>query len=255
MHAAVAERLLQVNREFYQAFARPFAETRRRLQPGAAELVRGLPPDACVLDLGCGSGEVPRALARRLHRGAYLGIDDCDSLLDEARACGLRQATFLLADLAAPGWPEQTHPPYDYALALAVLHHLPGESRRGRVRRVGAVFADSRRACSRSPSGSSRPVSGCGDGSSRGRRSASTAAQVDPGDFLLDWRHGGRGLRYVHAFDDAELAALAGQAGFRPVRTFLSDGQGGRLGRYEVWTPASSDVAPRPAQGPAAAQL
>jgi len=254
MHAAVAERLLQVNREFYQAFARPFAETRRRLQPGAAELVRNLPPDACVLDLGCGSGEVPRALARRLHRGAYLGIDDCDTLLDEARGCGLRQATFLLADLAAPGWPEHTHPPYDCALALAVLHHLPGESRRsefvGSVRSLltaQGLFAFSVWQFQTSERLRRRIVPW--------EAISLTAAQVDPGDFLLDWRHGGRGLRYVHAFDDTELAALAGQAGFRPVRTFLSDGQGGRLGRYEVWTPAPSDVARRPAQGSAAAQL
>jgi SAM-dependent methyltransferase len=254
MHAAVAERLLQVNREFYQAFARPFAETRRRLQPGAAELVRGLPLDACVLDLGCGSGEVPRALARRLHRGAFLGIDDCDGLLDEARGCGLRQATFLLADLAAPGWPEQTHPPYDYALALAVLHHLPGESRR-------AEFVSSVRSLLTAQGLFAFSVWQFQTSERLRRRIVPweaiglAAAQVDPGDYLLDWRHGGRGLRYVHAFDDAELAALAGQAGFRPVRTFLSDGQGGRLGRYEVWTPASSDVALRPALGSSAAQL
>jgi SAM-dependent methyltransferase len=238
MHAAVAERLLQVNREFYQAFARPFAQTRRRLQPGAAELVRGLPADACVLDLGCGSGEVPRALARRMHRGAYLGIDDCEGLLDEARGCGLPQAAFLLADLAAPGWPEQTHPPYDCALALAILHHLPGESRRrefvGAVRtllKAQGLFAFSVWQFQTSERLRRRIVPWEAIGLA--------PAQVDPGDFLLDWRHGGRGLRYVHAFDDAELAALAVQAGFQPVRTFLADGQGGRLGRYEMWTPAS----------------
>ncbi len=62
--------------------------------------------------------------------------------------------------------------------------------------------------------------------------------QVDPGDHLLDWRHGGRGLRYVHAFESSELEELAGRAGFRRVRTYHADGQGGRLGRYEVWSVA-----------------
>jgi len=243
MQAAVADRLLQINREFYQAFARPFAETRRRLQPGAAELVRSVPPDASVLDLGCGSGEVPRALARRRHRGAYLGIDQCQDLLDQARRCELSQAAFVHADLAADGWPDHTRPPYEHALALAVLHHLPGESRRRdfaiRVRDLlgpQGVFAFSVWQFQTSERLRRRIVPWDTIGID--------PSQVDPGDFLLDWRHGGRGLRYVHAFDDAELAALAAAAGFRPVRTFLADGQGGRLGHYEVWTP----TVPRPSR-------
>ena len=58
---------------------------------------------------------------------------------------------------------------------------------------------------------------------------------LDPGDYLLDWRHGGLGLRYVHHFDDAELSRLATAAGFRVCETFHSDGQGGRLGIYQIW--------------------
>lgn len=237
MHAAVAERLLQVNREFYQSFARPFAETRRRLQPGAAEALRGLPPEAAVLDLGCGSGEVARALARRRHRGTYLGLDQCEDLLDEARRSGLPQATFLHADLAFPGWSGLTEPPYAYALAFAVLHHFPGESRRGEFATSVRDLLD--------PQGLFVVSVWQFQTSERLRRRivpwetiGLNAEQVDPGDFLLDWRHGGRGLRYVHAFEETELEALARHAGFRLVRAYHADGQGGRLGRYEVWAPA-----------------
>ncbi|MCX6070284.1 MAG: class I SAM-dependent methyltransferase [Chloroflexi bacterium] len=237
MHAEIAERLLRVNREFYQSFARPFAETRRRLQPGAAEAIRELPPQAAVLDLGCGSGEVARALARRKHRGAYLGIDQCDALLDEARSSGLPQAEFLQADLAASGWPGLTHPPYAYALAFAVLHHLPGAGRRaefaasvrGLLDRQGLfVFSIWQFQTSERLRRRIVPWQTIGIEDS----------QVDPGDHLLDWRHGGRGLRYVHAFEESELEELARQTGFCPVRTYLADGQGGRLGRYEVWSAA-----------------
>jgi hypothetical protein len=58
---------------------------------------------------------------------------------------------------------------------------------------------------------------------------------VDPGDYLLDWRSGGRGLRYVHHFDEAELEALAAASRFRVRETFFSDGENGRLGLYQVW--------------------
>jgi SAM-dependent methyltransferase len=58
---------------------------------------------------------------------------------------------------------------------------------------------------------------------------------VDPGDYLLDWRRGGHGLRYVHHFNQDELITLAEKTGFQVVETFYSDGEGGRLGLYQVW--------------------
>jgi tRNA (uracil-5-)-methyltransferase TRM9 len=62
---------------------------------------------------------------------------------------------------------------------------------------------------------------------------------VDAGDYLLDWRSGGKGLRYVHYFDEKELDELAKASGFRVADTFYSDGDGGRLGLYQIWKPVS----------------
>jgi hypothetical protein len=66
---------------------------------------------------------------------------------------------------------------------------------------------------------------------------------VDPGDYLLDWRRGGTGLRYVHHFDPAELWALAAEAGFAVVESWRSDGEGGRLGLYQRWAPRTDRAA------------
>ncbi|HEY3476839.1 MAG TPA: methyltransferase domain-containing protein [Anaerolineales bacterium] len=62
-------------------------------------------------------------------------------------------------------------------------------------------------------------------------------SDVDAGDYLLDWRSGGQGLRYVHHFDEQELADYARASDFKVVDTFYSDGEGGRLGLYQVWKP------------------
>jgi hypothetical protein len=62
-----------------------------------------------------------------------------------------------------------------------------------------------------------------------------TSADVDAGDYLLDWRRGGEGLRYVHQFKEEELAGLAHESGFEIVASFYSDGEGGKLGLYQVW--------------------
>jgi hypothetical protein len=60
-------------------------------------------------------------------------------------------------------------------------------------------------------------------------------SEVDPGDYLLDWRRGGFGLRYVHHFSEKELTALAAETGFGVVETFYADGETGDLGLYQVW--------------------
>lgn len=62
-----------------------------------------------------------------------------------------------------------------------------------------------------------------------------SGAEVDPGDYLLDWRSGGAGLRYVHHFSEAELGELAHEAEFRVEETFYSDGETRNLGLYQVW--------------------
>jgi hypothetical protein len=69
-----------------------------------------------------------------------------------------------------------------------------------------------------------------------------TEADVDENDYLLDWRSGGRGLRYVHHFNEGELADLAESSGFQIVQTFYSDGKEGNLAVYQVWQRYESTV-------------
>jgi SAM-dependent methyltransferase len=62
-------------------------------------------------------------------------------------------------------------------------------------------------------------------------------SDVDDADYLLNWRSGGEGLRYVHHFDEDELEELARASNFQAINTFYSDGEGGKLGLYQVWKP------------------
>jgi hypothetical protein len=58
---------------------------------------------------------------------------------------------------------------------------------------------------------------------------------VDAGDYLLDWRSGGEGLRYVHHFGEKELSMLAQETGFETREAFYADGETGNLGLYQIW--------------------
>jgi SAM-dependent methyltransferase len=235
MHLAVRRQLLEINREFYQTHAASFVATRTRLQPGAARVLSRVDPEAAVLDLGCGPGLAAEALAAGGHRGPYLGLDSSPWLISMAQG-RVREtwARFLPADLADPHWSVGLTGGFDWALAFAVLHHLPDAGLRRRVlRRVRRL----------QPTGARAAISVWDfQRSERLRRRVIpwqevglVEEQVDPGDALLDWRHEGRGLRYVHHFSSAELADLAAAAGYRVEQEFQSDGENGRLGLYQVW--------------------
>ena len=235
MENEVAARLIDLNRQFYQTFAVQFAATRHRLQPGVTRVLANIPSDGDVLDLGCGNGELARALGRHGFHGSYLGLDFSEGLLSVARQGLPGNFTFSQVDFSTPGWDSLLHERhFTYALAFAVLHHLPGRGLRlsllsglcaylvdgGRLVHSEWQFLNSPRLRKRL-----QPWESVGF----------STDMVDEGDYLLDWRAGGSGLRYVHHFTQSELADLAQNSGFRIVDTFFSDGEGGRLGLYQVW--------------------
>ena len=237
MHSDIVAALLAVNQQFYQTFANQFSATRQRIQPGVELLLPLLCQAKRILDLGCGNGELARRLARLDFQGEYIGLDFSPGLLTAASQeipDGVA-ISFLPADLAQPGW-EAGLPPgsFDLVVAFAVLHHLPGAEIRqqvlGTVRRLlvpnghlvisNWQFLNSPRLRQRI-----QPWESIG----------LRTEQVDPGDYLLDWRSGGTGLRYAHHFNPQELVQLAQACGFDVIQSFLSDGENGQTGLYQVW--------------------
>jgi len=238
----VVQHLIELNRQFYQTFALQFSATRQRLQPGVQQALQTIQPESKILDLGCGNGELIRWLRRRGNTGDYVGLDFSQELLELARAKNDSERTlFLQRDLTRHGWEAGLpHGPFDLILAFAVLHHLP--SRRIHLEVLKAVrrqltpdgrfihsewqFLNSERLRARIQPWE---AGGLNEG------------DVEPGDYLLDWRHGGQGLRYLHHFDPAELADLAEETGFQITDSFYQDGQGGQLGFYQVWRVKSTE--------------
>jgi len=236
MQADAIKRLLDINREFYQMFGNDFSATRGRIQPGVRMVLDRLAGINHILDLGCGNGELARHLAKNGYQGSYTGLDFSPTLLAAAgHQPDLFPAIFLQADLTSPDW-DTTLPAarYDRVFAFASLHHVPTEALRLQIiRKIARLlngqgqFIHSNWQFLNSPRLQDRiqPWQAVG----------LMTEDLDPGDYLLDWRRGGQGLRYVHNFNEGELSRLAEASGFRICETFLSDGQGGKLGLYQIW--------------------
>lgn len=242
MDPSTAAYLIEINREFYTRFGDSFSATRHRIQPGVQRVLEKLEGDESILDLGCGNGELTRQLAKRAHRGPYLGVDFSLPLLRDAESKPERfPARFMEVDLTrlsvfrnqlsvADHWSRIT--------AFAVLQHIPSIELRLEILRVvhellkpdgffvhsNWQFLNSEKLTARVQPWEAVNLSG---------------EDVEAGDYLLDWRSGGQGLRYVHHFDERELAELASGSQFEIVETFYSDGKTGNLGLYQVWKPVS----------------
>lgn len=235
MNSLTAQTLIELNRQFYQTFGKDFSATRRRIQPGVRRIIAALDGTERLLDLGCGNGELARELARAGFHGTYTGVDFSPPLLeDAAHAPSSFAVNFLQADLTAPDWSLPLTPSFSLITCFATLHHTPSQNLRLQfLRQVHALLA---------PSGLFVLSNWQFLNSERLRARIQpwtqiglTETDVDPGDYLLDWRAGGAGLRYAHHFGEEELVSLAAQSGFNVIETFYSDGENGRLGLYQVW--------------------
>jgi tRNA (uracil-5-)-methyltransferase TRM9 len=235
MQIKIVEQLIELNQRFYQTFGNDFSQTRARVQPGVRQIMKDIPSEASILDLGCGNGSFSRALANRWHSGSYIGIDSSEVLLEAARKENPHSnSQFLTGDLTSLNWSADLNQKFDIIVSFAVLHHIPGVELRSRMlNQVRTLLA---------PEG--RFIFSVWNFLASERLKKRIVAwedadikpsEVDPGDFLMDWRRGGFGLRYVHSFDDDELNSLAQECSFSCEQRFLSDGQGCQLGRYQVW--------------------
>ncbi len=243
MNSIAAARLLALNRDFYDRFGDSFSAARQRLQPGVRRIMESIKKDDSVLDLGCGNGNFLLELSRRGHKAPLQGADFSLPLLRDARSQTEASPVIFreidLTKLSLHGDKLSTKDGWDLITMFAALHHIPTNEMRldilktvrmvmnknGRFILSNWQFLSSEKLRSRI-----QPWSKIGLSDS----------EVDEGDYLLDWRSGGEGLRYVHHFSAEELSQLAAQAGLRVSESFTSDGDGGGLGLYQVWVWARS---------------
>ncbi len=219
------EYLNALNRQFYQTTATEFDATRSHAWQGWLPLLPYLTLPLRVLDVGCGNGRLGVFLAEQLQPQPetpvdYHGIDNSAALLAFAHTALAKvpHLTFTLTEqdiIAQPELPAQT---YDLVTLFGVIHHVPGYALRHELmRRLAACVA---------PGGILAFASWRFYEHDRFRERIipwSDDIEVEPGDYLLDWRRGETALRYCHYVDDAEQASLIAATSMIEINTYISD--------------------------------
>jgi 2-polyprenyl-3-methyl-5-hydroxy-6-metoxy-1,4-benzoquinol methylase len=238
MNSDIAQRLLEINREFYNRFGESFSATRQRLQPGVKRILDEIQKDVSVLDLGCGNGNFLRELSRRGHQAPLLGVDFSLPLLRDAES--VPGGEFREVDLSQLSMNSEQlsviSDQWSVITMFATLHHIPSnEIRLNILRAVRKLLKDDGKfILSNWQFLNSEKLKAR---IQQWSRVGINEADLDDGDYLLDWRSGGEGLRYAHQFSAEELLHLAERVQMRVTDSFLSDGDGGNLGLYQVWEP------------------
>jgi tRNA (uracil-5-)-methyltransferase TRM9 len=223
----LVNQLIALNRAFYARFAVAFSETRSSAQPALNTIVTYISDGVKVLDVGCGNGRLARRLDQAGLSVAYLGVDFSPELIElaAARSAHLRcvMATFRVADITRPNWHKDLpSAPFDAALMLAVLHHVPSfDLRRDVLRGVHTLLR---------PGGALIMTNWQFTNSEQLRKKIVAWQTVglderdlEPGDALLDWKRGGTGYRYCHLLTESEVQRLAAQSGFEVIEQFSAD--------------------------------
>jgi tRNA (uracil-5-)-methyltransferase TRM9 len=246
MDKRIIDRLLALNRAFYAAFAQSFANSRTIADPALACILPHIPQRARVLDVGCGNGRLALLLDLERPDAVYVGIDAVPELIEIARAQARSltsvSAEYYVVDIADPDWdrgsqdptsPSPLEAPFDCIIILALLHHIPSlDLRRQVMREVASLLA---------PHGCLIISTWQFLDNARMRRKIVSWAEVsipegslEPGDYLLDWKREGRGLRYCHMVDEDEVRLLAAATGLRIRKSFRAGGREGDLSLFAI---------------------
>ena len=239
MNKNTIKKLIDLNQQFYQTFGKHFSDTRQRLQPGVHRIVEEIPKTVKILDLGCGNGELFSHLIDIGYQGQYIGLDFSKELIriaQQKNSTFQKKAEFIQGDITSLDKISYLNDQvFDFVFAFSVLHHIPGKSTRhsllktihsnlskkGKFIHSEWQFLNSERLSERIQVWNKINL---------------TQDSVDEGDYLLDWRRGGLGFRYVHLFNEEELSSLAEECGFFIQESFYSDGENGKLGLYQIWS-------------------
>jgi SAM-dependent methyltransferase len=206
--------LINLNRDFYNAFAEDFSESRETINEGIKRSLASLDLSR-LIDVGCGDGRVSRLSPST---SFYVGADFSAKLIGRAAADGF----YVLADLSSPlPFAPQS---FSAVVCYAALHHLSD--------RLSPLIS---MANLLKPDG--RIVISVWQFIHLERFRKKVEQDLGNGDYLLSWERGGHGVRYVHQVTEDEIKRLAREASLSVEELFYADGKTGDLSLYVIFKP------------------
>jgi SAM-dependent methyltransferase len=203
MNKSITERILKLNRDFYQLHGVSFSDTRAKPWKGwdrILDILKASKKDSLsVLDLGCGNGRFFTFLDKNFRKDfKYLGLDLSNPLLDIAigkygKNKNYKQKKFdVISDV------NKIEGVYDIVVAFGLTHHIPSQ-----VLRKGWFNA-----VARLVNNGGVLILTFWDLDKKEIAEVNTKKQqngLDAGDVYIGWKEQKGELRYVHTYSHNEI--------------------------------------------------
>ncbi|MCL2654488.1 MAG: class I SAM-dependent methyltransferase [Coriobacteriia bacterium] len=252
MDSDTADRLRELNADFYRRQCASFAETRQTPWPGWQKCLALLrenrngntSQELSVFDLASGNLRFEAFLASALPEAAFtfFAADNCDELLPSAPEAHYQHLDILAAldqNQSSPLSTRFAAPACDLSVCFGFLHHVPLPQQRAQILDVlieqtkpGGYLIVSLWQFLNDPTRHKKAQA-----THTRAREELGLPELGDGDYLLGWKDIAHTYRYCHSFSDAEIDQLIASATDRTtlIARFTSDGRTGNLNTYLIF--------------------
>lgn len=229
MNTQIQQKLIKLNKIFYERNAQSFSDTRQYWWKGWKELVKYFDElnfnPISILDLGCGNGRFGEFIKERYPGIEYTGIDFSSELIKKSENDIGNFQVVNITDLEAI----KTLGQYDLVVMMAVLHHIPSRKLRSEI--IDELYNHLK------PDGMMVMTfwQFMNDKTLSDKVVPWSELEIDEdaledGDKLLSWGGDKTNLRYCHNFSKQEQVEYLSDKNV--VGKFEADGKTGQLNSY-----------------------
>ena len=105
----------------YDIISKHFSTTRKIIWPKVQDFINTFRPNSSIIETGCGNG---KNMGTR-EDCMYIGLDTCENLINQAQ--NQDNCSYIIGNCIDLPFESES---FDYAMSIAVIHHLSTESRR-----------------------------------------------------------------------------------------------------------------------------
>ncbi|MEI6728814.1 MAG: class I SAM-dependent methyltransferase [bacterium] len=259
MNSQTANKLNQINQNFYQKIAAEFDSSRHYHWPGwevlwdkiSKEKLPSIKAESNaaelkILDLGCGNARFYDFVEQKLpdKNFKYYGLDFSSSLLEIAKN-NHSQANFhiLEADIFDDNWLSKINAnQFDLIVLFGVMHHISSPEKRQQLfQSINNLLSNTGKFVYTtwqflsSPRLASKVVDATTiEGQSIFNELSLKSKDLNQGDYILDWNKGQKAYRYGHIYTQEEIQDLTKNANLNILETFTADGKEGNVNQYYI---------------------
>ena len=218
------QKIIELNKKLYTDPNSKFSQSRNYYWKSFNKISEYIKEEDRVLDIGCGNGRLGEYLYNKFTRLEYVGIDFSEILLNDAKSKLEPFTNFELiqVDITDENWVRKLPvTKFDIITLLATLHHIPSFQLRTNV--LKSIARLLKKTSYLIISNWQPEIKLIGKKIVQPDKFDITSEELEKNDYIIDWKSGFGGFRYIHIITNEEMHEYATNLGLTIQHTFRSE--------------------------------